>query len=86
MLPTATARGKDLGILNIANSAPQVLGPRRAQELELGPLGRGEPGRRAAPERLVQDAVVEHEPGELGARAPLQEAEVVGRRGDGRAG
>ena len=27
MLPTATARGKDLGILNIANSAPQVLGP-----------------------------------------------------------
>ena len=27
VLPTATARGKDLGILNIANSAPQVLGP-----------------------------------------------------------
>ena len=27
MLPAAGARGKDLGILNIANSAPQVLGP-----------------------------------------------------------
>ena len=27
VLPSATARGKDLGILNIANSAPQVLGP-----------------------------------------------------------
>ena len=27
VLPAAGARGKDLGILNIANSAPQVLGP-----------------------------------------------------------
>jgi MFS family permease len=27
VLPTAEDRGKDLGIINIANSAPQVLGP-----------------------------------------------------------
>ncbi|MBV2209447.1 MAG: MFS transporter [Thermomonas sp.] len=27
LLPAASARGKDLGVLNIANSAPQVLGP-----------------------------------------------------------
>lgn len=27
VLPTATDRGKDLGVINIANSAPQVLGP-----------------------------------------------------------
>ena len=27
VLPYATARAKDLGIINIANSAPQVLGP-----------------------------------------------------------
>ena len=27
VLPAATDRGKDLGVINIANSAPQVLGP-----------------------------------------------------------
>ncbi|HEU5107858.1 MAG TPA: MFS transporter, partial [Micromonosporaceae bacterium] len=27
VLPTATGRAKDLGVINIANSAPQVLGP-----------------------------------------------------------
>jgi len=27
VLPTAQDRAKDLGIINIANSAPQVLGP-----------------------------------------------------------
>jgi MFS family permease len=27
VLPTATGRAKDLGIINIANSAPQVLAP-----------------------------------------------------------
>jgi len=27
VLPTAADRAKDLGVINIANSAPQVLGP-----------------------------------------------------------
>ena len=27
LLPAASGRGKDLGVLNIANTAPQVLGP-----------------------------------------------------------
>ena len=36
VLPSADGRGKDLGLLNIANSAPQVLGPALAAMLVIG--------------------------------------------------
>ncbi len=36
VLPTATGRAKDLGIINIANSAPQVLGPALAAPIVAG--------------------------------------------------
>ncbi len=36
VLPAATARAKDLGIINIANSAPQVLAPALAAPIVAG--------------------------------------------------
>ncbi len=39
VLPTTTDRGRDLGILNIANTAPQVLAPALAVPLVSAPLG-----------------------------------------------
>jgi MFS family permease len=36
VLPTATGRAKDLGIINIANSAPQVLAPALAAPIVAG--------------------------------------------------
>ncbi|CAM3215340.1 MFS transporter [Stackebrandtia soli] len=36
VLPTAADRGKDLGVINIANSAPQVLGPALAAPVVAG--------------------------------------------------
>ena len=57
VLPTAEDRAKDLGIINIANSAPQVLGPALAAPIVVAPgripgAVRGDGGRDAAGQRV----------------------------------
>ncbi|HEY0698505.1 MAG TPA: MFS transporter, partial [Micromonospora sp.] len=39
VLPRATDRAKDLGVINIANAAPQVLGPALAAPIVVSPGG-----------------------------------------------
>ena len=39
MLPTAIDRGRDLGVINIANAAPQVLAPVIAAPIVTGATG-----------------------------------------------
>ena len=81
VLPRATDRAKDLGVINIANSAPQVLGPALAAPIVVAP--------RRLPDALRGDRrgdPARQRPGPQDPRGPLSTGPVAGRSRRHRAG